>query len=70
VKGDYAISHGGGYEFDGFVNIPINSQVAVRLVGWAVQDPGFISNVAGTNRDACIVNGVRTFPSWAGGRPP
>jgi iron complex outermembrane recepter protein len=66
VKGDYAISHGGGYEFDGFVNIPINSQVAVRLVGWAVQDPGFISNVAGTNRDACIVNGVRTFPSWAG----
>jgi iron complex outermembrane recepter protein len=66
VKGDYALSHEGGYELDGFVNIPITSWAAVRLVGWIDQEPGTISNVAGTNQSGCIVNGVRTFPTWAG----
>ena len=66
VKGVYAPSHDGGYELDGFVNIPIASWAAIRLVGWINQDPGTISNVAGTNPNGCIVNGVRTFPSWAG----
>ena len=69
VKGDYAVSHTGGYELEGFVNIPINDWIAVRLVGWLDEDPGFISNVAGTNKNGCIVNGVRTSPSWAG-QPP
>jgi outer membrane receptor protein involved in Fe transport len=67
VKGDYVVDHtGGGYELEGFVNIPITDWIAVRLVGWLNQDPGTISNVAGTNQNGCIVNGVRTFPSWAG----
>ena len=66
VKGNYAVSHSGGYELNGFVNIPITPSVAVRLVAWLDKEPGTISNVAGTNQNGCIVNGVRTFPSWAG----
>jgi iron complex outermembrane recepter protein len=57
---------GAGYELQGFVNVPITSWAAVRLVGWYEQDPGYISNVPGTDENACIVNGVRTFPTWAG----
>ena len=57
---------GTGYELEAFANIPITSSAAVRLVGWAERDAGYISNVAGTNTSACIVNGVRTFASWAG----
>ena len=58
--------HSGGYELEGFVNVPLTSWAAVRLVGWIEQDPGYISNVAGTDADGCIANGVRTFPTWAG----
>jgi len=29
-------------------------------------DGGYISNVAGTNANACIFNGVRTFGAWSG----
>ena len=61
------VDHGGtGYMAEGFVNVPLTDYMAVRLVGWDEWDPGYIDNVAGTNRSACIVNGVRTFPSWAG----
>ncbi|HUA87859.1 MAG TPA: TonB-dependent receptor, partial [Steroidobacteraceae bacterium] len=61
------VTHGGtGWEVEGFVNIPIASIAAVRLVGWAEHDAGYIDNVQGTDRNACIVNGVRTFPTWDG----
>ena len=66
VQGNQILSHGNGYEAEGFVNIPITSDMAVRLVGWAEHNGGFISNVAGTNANACITNGVRTFPTWSG----
>lgn len=66
VKGAYAVGHDTGYGLEGFINIPITPKVAIRLVGWLDQEPGTISNVAGTNQGACIVNGVRTFASWAG----
>ena len=60
------ISHGStGWEVDGFVNIPLGTSAAVRLVGFYEKDAGFIDNVAGTNKSACIENGVRTFPTWA-----
>ncbi len=49
---------------EGFVNLPIASFAAIRLVGWDVKDAGYIDNVAGTSVDAGIVNGVRTFPTW------
>jgi iron complex outermembrane recepter protein len=66
ANGNDIPGHSGGYQLEGFVNVPLASWAAVRLVGWIEQDPGYISNVAGTDANACIVNGVRTFPSWAG----
>src|SRR2546429_4446467 len=66
VQGNHILTHGRGYEIEGFVNIPDTSNMAVRLVGWDEHDGGYISNVAGTNANACIANGVRTFPTWAG----
>ena len=61
------VTHGGqGWKAEGYVNIPLSSIAAIRLVGWDQHDAGFIDNVAGTNRSACIVNGVRTFPTWSG----
>ncbi len=64
------VDHGGtGYEAEGFVNIPLTPWAAVRLVGWDEHDAGYISNVAGTDASACIVNGVRTFGNWSGEQP-
>src|SRR5665213_1626575 len=61
-----SVDHGGiGYSVEGFVNLPLSEIAAVRLVGWDVHDAGYIDNVAGTNAAAGIVNGVRTFPTWA-----
>jgi outer membrane receptor protein involved in Fe transport len=66
VQGN-TVDHGGqGWEVEGFVNIPLSPIAAVRLVGWAEHDAGYIDNVAGTNPTGCIANGVRTFPSWSG----
>ncbi|MGI9247114.1 MAG: TonB-dependent receptor plug domain-containing protein [Steroidobacteraceae bacterium] len=42
-----------GYLAEGFVNLPINDRMAVRLVGWGRHDGGYIDNVYGE----------RTFPS-------
>ncbi len=43
------IDHGGtGYLMEGYVNIPITSWMALRAVGWAKQDAGYIDNVFGT----------------------
>ena len=48
------ISHGDpGYVVEGFVNQPISDTVAVRLVGWAEHDGGYIDNVPQS----------RTFPT-------
>ena len=60
---------GTGWELQGFVNIPLTSFAALRLVGWDEHDAGYINNVSGTNAGACIVNGVRTFPNWSGQEP-
>src|SRR5215469_3398519 len=65
------IDHGGnGWELDGFVNIPLSDFAAVRLVAFDKRDAGFIDNVAGTNKSACIQNGLRTFETWATGTAP
>jgi iron complex outermembrane receptor protein len=37
-----------GYGVEGFVNIPLSDNTAIRLVGWASKDPGYIDNVRGT----------------------
>ena len=44
-----SVSHGGiGYGAEGFVNQPLGDQAAVRLVGWAIHDAGYIDNEAAT----------------------
>jgi iron complex outermembrane recepter protein len=65
VSGQFIFNGGQGATVEGYVNIPINPQLAVRLVGWDEHDPGYINNVAGTNVNAGIVNGQRTFPTWS-----
>ncbi|MDE2447928.1 MAG: TonB-dependent receptor [Gammaproteobacteria bacterium] len=56
---------GAGDVVEGFVNLPLTEKAAIRLVGWQEHDGGYINNVAGTDANACITNGVRTFPTWA-----
>jgi iron complex outermembrane receptor protein len=59
-KGSYdlslqTISNGDpGYLGEGFVNIPLSERAAIRLVGWARHDGGYIDNEPGT----------RTYPSF------
>ena len=48
------IDHGNtGFLTEGFVNLPLTQWMALRVVGWAKQDAGYIDNVAGT----------RTYPT-------
>jgi len=43
------VEHGSvGYGGEGFVNIPLADDVAIRLVGYSEHDSGFIDNVPGT----------------------
>ena len=37
-----------GYLAEGFVNVPLGDRAAIRMVGWARHDAGYIDNVAGT----------------------
>jgi iron complex outermembrane recepter protein len=37
-----------GYSAEGFVNIPVTDNAALRLVGWHISDGGYIDNVPGT----------------------
>ena len=48
------VDHGNtGYITEGYVNLPLTSWMALRVVGWSKQDPGYIDNVYGT----------RTYPT-------
>ena len=43
------VTHGGvGYSGEGFVNIPLGSTAAIRLVGWYQKDAGYLDNVPGS----------------------
>src|SRR5688572_30474702 len=44
-----------GYIAEGFINVPIGEQAAIRLVGWYREDAGWVDNVEAT----------RTFPGVA-----
>ncbi|WP_304189811.1 TonB-dependent receptor [Phenylobacterium aquaticum] len=54
LKGSYdlkvnSVDHGGtGYVAEGMVNIPVNDQIAIRMVAWDEHDAGYIDNVPGT----------------------
>ncbi len=40
-----------GYEFNGMVNIPFaNNKMALRLVGFYAEEPGYVDNVLGSSR--------------------
>ncbi len=65
--GGQSITHGGqGWKAEGFVNVPLAPWAAVRLVAWDEHDPGYIDNIAGTNLNAGILNGNRSFATWTG----
>ena len=61
VKVNTTDKGGVGASTEGFANIPVADNAAIRLVGWVEHDAGYIDNVAGTDAAAGIVNGVRTY---------
>src|SRR5882672_1790741 len=66
VQGDMVRGQG-GYVVEGFVNVPIAANAAIRLVGWAQHDGGFIDNVPNhftyPTSGVCLAN---TSPAPAG----
>ncbi|MEO8618906.1 MAG: TonB-dependent receptor [Sphingomicrobium sp.] len=43
------VAHGDwGYTGEGYINLPISTNVATRIVGWYRKDAGYIDNVPGT----------------------
>jgi iron complex outermembrane receptor protein len=65
IQGNKIEDGGLGDVVEGYVNLPITETAAIRLVGWQEHDAGFIDNVAGTDANGCITNGVRTFGAWS-----
>jgi outer membrane receptor protein involved in Fe transport len=55
IEGNIVDEDDTGYVLEGFTNIPIGDNAAIRLVGWAKRDAGYIDNVLGS----------RTFPGVA-----
>ncbi|MEO7252395.1 MAG: TonB-dependent receptor, partial [Arenimonas sp.] len=54
LEGNTIDNGGTGYVAEGFVNLPVATNAAIRLVGWSEHKAGWIDNVLGS----------RTFPSW------
>jgi outer membrane receptor protein involved in Fe transport len=48
LEGNYVDGDEFGYVAEGFVNIPMGETAAIRLVGWAKHEPGWIDNVEAT----------------------
>jgi len=72
-----SVDHGGqGFIAEGFVNIPVNDKVAIRLVGFDEHDAGFIDNVPATrtfttsgatiNNDGFVKNNFNPADSFGG----
>ncbi|HZF17411.1 MAG TPA: TonB-dependent receptor [Steroidobacteraceae bacterium] len=55
-----------GYTGEGFVNIPLGGNMAVRMVGWYDHNPGYIDNVVNTRTfptsGICITNSPSPVP--------
>jgi outer membrane receptor protein involved in Fe transport len=49
-----------GGRVEGFVNLPVSSQAAIRLVGFSEHDPGYINNVLGPHEVWRTSGEVRT----------
>ena len=48
LEGNYVDGDEFGYVAEGFVNIPMGETAAIRIVGWAKHEPGWIDNVEAT----------------------
>jgi outer membrane receptor protein involved in Fe transport len=48
VEGNTVHKGGQGGKVEGFVNVPLNDKMAVRVVGWYQHDAGYIDNIPGT----------------------
>lgn len=57
AEGNAVDQGGAGDVLEGYVNMPISSNSAIRIVGWSEHDGGYIDNVFGT----------RTYPTCASG---
>lgn len=55
LEGNIVDADDTGYVAEGFVNVPITDDMAIRLVGWTRSEAGYVDNVLGT----------RTFPGVA-----
>ena len=53
-----AVEHGDtGYDFSGMVNIPMaNNKLALRLVGFYAEEPGYVDNVLGVSPSGVVEN--------------
>ncbi len=45
LQGSLVDSGGAGGSAEGFLNVPLGSRAAIRLVGYTVRDPGYVDNV-------------------------
>ena len=61
VEGNSIDKGGFGGTIQGFVNVPLSDNAAIRIVAWDEHTAGYIDNVAGTNLAGGIVDGVRTY---------
>lgn len=59
VNADFSVVNEGdpSHTFEGFVNLPISDDTAIRVVGWKKHEGGYIDNVAGTHTSALFTNG-------------
>lgn len=57
LEGNTIDGGGSGYVAEGYVNVPLSSRAAIRLVGWSEHEGGYIDNVQGT----------RTYPTCDAG---
>jgi outer membrane receptor protein involved in Fe transport len=48
LDGSFTEHSAGGYVAEGFVNLPLSDNAALRVVGWTQHEPGYINNVHGT----------------------
>ena len=62
VKGDKFSGGRGGGEFDGFVNIPLADNAAVRLVGYYERDGGYINNVSASRTYSRVSTDPTSYP--------
>ena len=63
LKGDKYGRGAGGGEFEGFVNIPVADNAAIRLVGYYEHDGGYINNVLSTRTYQRPSTDPTTYPN-------